>query len=216
MKKLLSLLLLSCFLLTACGQGRAEPPSVSCEILREEGAGSSYAEYPAYSRSGAGYDALSAALEDLNRAWQEGARDFLAGGEPPRCQSVSASVTRCDSRAVCLVVTRTLEEGGPHPNTYSEAHVLDPATGEPLLLTDFLTVDAALSRTVQDLLYESYPELDFDRALVEREVDAALESPDLPWYFWEDQLCIGFPEGSFGFSHAEGSLGVLLPLPAEG
>lgn len=211
MKKLLLSGLLLCLLLAACG--RAEPPAVSCEILREEGEASSYAEYPVFSVSGAGYDRLAGALEELNRAWREEARSFLDGGEPPRCQTVSASVTRCDSRAVSLVVTKTLEEGGPHPNTYSQARVLNPADGKVLPLSDFLTVDAALGRTVRDQLYASYPELDFDGDLVEREVGAALASPELLWYFWEDQICISFPEGSFGFSHAEGSLGVLLPLP---
>lgn len=203
--------------------------SITWEILREARTGASgqelvFAQYPVFAVAGQELPALSRTLSDINEQCrtqcihflddaEENARQYQADIDPAYTfsQTISVSLTRCDEEIVCLVIGRTTDEGGPHLNNNSITFNLDTRTGESLKLSDIITVDETLKDTIKTLLFESYPELDFDATLLEQDLSDALTGNTIVWYFWEDQICISFPEGSFGFGHAEGSLGVLLP-----
>lgn len=203
-------------------EGGVLSPVISWEILREtkkDDAGEelAWAEYPVFTVSGEGYEALSGALEAVNAEYKAQSDEFLAfaeegAGEEPSVlsQSVSVSINRCDESIVCVTVSRSVEEGGPHPNNYFEAYNLNAGTGEALKLSECMTVDDSLKETIEKQLYENYPEIDFDEALVKQEISDALDQDMVEWYFLEDQICISFQEGSFGLGHAEGSLGAVL------
>lgn len=203
-------------------------PKVSYEIIRDVRKDSSgqeliYAEYPVFSVSGDNYQALSIAIENINKEWKEQSTRFLEDTEAfaKDYQSIDATytfgqvtnaiITRCDKEVVCIVVSRTMEEGGPHPNNYTNTYNLNVETGEAIQLSDIVTINKELAETIENQLYENYPEIDFSNVQMEQEILDALNSHNINWYFWENQICIEFIEGSFGFSHAEGSLGVLLP-----
>lgn len=203
--------------------------SITWEILRKARTGASgqelvFAQYPVFTVAGQDFPALSRTLSDINEQCltqcitflddaEESARQYQADIDPAYTfsQTISVSLTRCDEEIVCLVIGRTTDEGGPHPNNHSITFNLDTRTGESLKLSDIIPVDETLKDTIKTLLCESYPELDFDASLLEQDLSDALAGNTVVWYFWEDQICISFPEGSFGFGHAEGSLGVLLP-----
>ena len=79
-------------------------------------------------------------------------------------------------------------------------------------MSDVITVDEQQKEAIVEELYKNYSEFEFDDALVKQEVSSMLDANTVNWYFWEGNIQIVFPEGSFGFSHAEGSLGVLIPV----
>lgn len=205
-------------------------PRLSYEILRSvqtDGAGDEviYAEYPQIWVEGNDYAALSAVLSSLSQEWQEDGEAFVKeevdwameyresiDASMCFCQEADVDVTRCDADIVSIVVNTCEESGGPHPNYYTYAYNLDVKTGEMLYLSDVMVVDDALRETIRAQLYADYPELDFDDALLRREIAEDLDNNAIDWCFWEGQVSIWFREGSFGFGHAEGSLGVLLPL----
>ncbi len=197
-------------------------PVISWEILRsvkEDASGKeiAYAEYPVFTVSGEEYGALVSAIDVVNEEYQAWSGEFLAtaeenGGEdmPIRSQSSQVNITRCDGQAVSIVILRSVEAGGPHPDNYFETYNFNPQTGEALNLSEFMTVDEAVKETIEKQLYENYPELDFDKTTVRQEISDALSQNTVTWYFQGDRICIDFKEGSFGFGHAEGSLGVVL------
>lgn len=207
----------------------ALPPDVTWKIQREartdtSGQEVAFAQYPVFTANGQDFQALSSALSGLNEQCrtqcitfldeaEENAKQYRTDIDPAYVfsQTVSVSLTRCDADIICLVLSKTTEEGGPHPNNDTTSFSLDTRTWETLQLSDVIPVDDALKETIRTQLPIHYPELTFDEALLEQDVWAALTGKTVTWYFWEDQLCISFPEGSFGFGHAEGSLGVLLP-----
>lgn len=221
--RLLGIVLFLCFSFIACKK-EAAPPLVSYEISREartnrSGRETAYAEFPVFTCSSDGYDALSAALDAVNKEWQQRSKTFLDNAENLNTdplfvfsQSADVTITQCDTNTVCILVAASLEEGGPHPNNYFTTYNFNAKTGEILKLSDVITVDETLKETIKNQLYKNYPELEFDHALLEQEISNALNHNLTEWYLLENQISIGFPEGSFGFSHAEGSLGVLLPL----
>lgn len=212
--------------------------TISYEILRDvrtDDAGEevAYAEYPKFSVTynpkfsiaGGDENALSAVLNSINEEWQTQSKLFLDTAEEQAkeyresfdssylfIQDTFVNITRCDADIVCILVARSVEEGGSHPNNDIDAYNINTKTGEMLELSDVIKVDDTLKETIKTQLYENYPELDFDDTLVTKEISEALNTNTIDWYFWEDQICIGFQEGAFGFSHAEGKLGVLLPL----
>lgn len=205
-------------------------PKISFEVLTEsekdaQGGELIRAQYPVFSVSGEGYEALAAALASLNEEWKGQADTFLADMKETAQeyqksvdssylfrQDVNANITRCDQEIVSILVTRSVEEGGPHPNNDFHSYNFDAKTGEVLRLSDVVAVDDALKEKIKAELYANYPELEFDEALLETDIQGALTDSELEWYFMDGQICIGFKEGSFGFGHAEGSLGVLIPV----
>lgn len=204
-------------------------PEVTYEILREArlsdtGTELAYVSYPVFTVTGEGYEALAAAIQAINDEWKAQSVVYLDTAEDDARmyqesfgfstvfgQSVYVDVTRCDADVVSISVTRSVEEGGAHPNNYSSTYNLNARTGESLKLSDVTTVDDALKGEVKRQLYENYPELEFDDAQMTQEISDALDNGAVDWYFWEGQICIVFKEGSFGFTHAEGSLGVVIP-----
>ncbi len=205
-------------------------PQISYEILRsartdDTGEEVIFAEYPRISVAGDDYEALSAALASISQEWQAGsealleneeerAREYRESIDPSLLFSreVAVDITRCDSDIVSIVIGCMEEIGGPHPNYATCAYNLNVKTGELLHLSDVMSVDEMLRETIRMQLYANYPELEFDDALLRQEIAENLENQTVDWYFWEGQVSIAFREGSFGFGHAEGSLGVLLPL----
>lgn len=206
---------------------------VSCETMRdgrldEAGEEIIYAEYPRFYVEGQGHEALSAALDDINEYWKAQSASFLdetegdakeyrasVDAEGVFGQGIRAEVARCDGQVVCLTVSRTVETGGPYPNNYFDAYNLNASTGEKLLLADVMTVDGNLVDTILKLLHDSYPEVAFDDAAVAEEITERLANGAVDWYFAGDQISLGFPEGAFGYPHAVGSLGVMLPVEME-
>ena len=108
-----------------------------------------------------------------------------------------------------------MEEGGAHPNNYRKVLNFFSQTGEMVKLTDIVIVDDALREKIRVGLHSNYPELEFDDSLVEQEIAEALSEEMVEWYFVDGEISISFPEGSFGFGHAEGSLGVLIPADVK-
>lgn len=246
--KLWSALFFLCIILTGCSKGESIGknettlnvestvrqttsdslfPEISYEIIRDVRKDSSgqeliYAEYPAFSVSGDNYQALSIAIENINKEWKEQSTNFLDSTEAfakdyqaidatyQFGQVTEATVTRCDREVVCIVISSTVEEGGPHPNNYTNTYNLNAETGEAIQLSDIVTIDKELAGTIENQLYENYPEIDFSNIQMEQEILDALNNNRINWYYWEEQICIEFIEGSFGFGHAEGSLGVLI------
>ena len=131
-------------------------------------------------------------------------------------QEIQVTISRCDAEVICILVLRSVEEGGPHPNHYTTVHNLNAVTGNQWMLSDVLTVDDELKKRFKAQLYENYPELDFDDASMEQEISDKIDNERIDWYFWENQICISFETGSFGFGHAEGSLGVIISDPYQG
>ena len=127
-------------------------------------------------------------------------------------RDTSVTITRCDADIVCIMILRTEEQGGTHPNNYTDSYNFNAKTGEQLKLSDVITVDEQQKEAIVEELYKNYSEFEFDDALVKQEVSSMLDANTVNWYFWEGNIQIVFPEGSFGFSHAEGSLGVLIPV----
>lgn len=202
---------------------------ISFEILSDtrtdlEGNELLYAQYPVFSVSGEGYEALQAAFDAWNKEFKSQANSFLDEYQEDAAQyreSVDASyqysqkiyvsIPRCDQEFVSLLISREVEEGGPHPNNYPEAFNFFSQTGELAKLSDVVTVDDALREKIKEGLHTDYPELEFDDAVLEQEIADALANETVEWYFTDKDICISFQEGSFGFGHAEGSLGVLVP-----
>lgn len=202
---------------------------VSCETVRdgrqdEAGEEIIFAEYPRFYVEDQGHEALSAALDEINEYWKAQSATFLdetegdakeyrasVDAESVFGQGIRAEVARCDGQVVCLTVLRTVQMGGPHPNNYFDAYNLNAATGEKLLLADVMTVDEGLVDTILKQLHENYPEVEFDDEAVAKEISERLANGAVDWYFAGDQISLGFPEGAFGYPHAVGSLGVMLP-----
>lgn len=208
----------------------SKSPEVSYETLRdarqdEAGEEILFAEYPRFYVEGEGHEALSAALDEINDYWEkqsatfldeteESAKEYRASVDAAGVfgQGVQVHVSRCDDQVVCLTVLRTVQVGGPHPNNYFDSYNLNPATGKKLLLADVVTVDAAFQETILRLLHESYPEVEFDDESVGQEISQRLANGAVDWYFTGDQISVSFPEGAFGYPHAVGSLGVMIPV----
>ncbi len=204
-------------------------PKISFEILSDtrtdaEGNELIYAQYPSFSVSGEGYEALAAVLGAWNEEFKSQADSFLDGRKEDAVwyrESVDAScqygqksyvsISRCDEEFVSILISREVEEGGPHPNYYSEALNFFSQTGGLVKFADIITADDALKEKIKEGLHKNYPELEFDDTLLEKEIGDALVNGIEDWYFVDGNICISFPEGSFGFGHAEGSLGVLIP-----
>lgn len=203
-------------------------PQISFEIrsvTRLDSAGNElvFAQYPVFSVSGEGYEALAAVFTAWNVTFEEQAVSFLDAMEKDAAQyresvdasyqygqKISVNVARCDGDFVSILVMREVEEGGPHPNHSSEALNFSAATGTLLKLADVITVDDALREKINTGLHTDYPELEFDEEMLKAGIADALDTGWVEWYFTDGQICFSFPEGSFGFGHAEGSLGVLL------
>ncbi len=202
-------------------------PVVSYEIVREARTDESgrelvYAEYPVFTVTGDDYSALSTAADQLNEEWKGKNKEFLDEMETNAKEwgeiswvygrDTSVTITRCDADIVCIMILRTEEQGGTHPNNYTDSYNFNAKTGEQLKLSDVITVDEQQKEAIVEELYKNYSEFEFDDALVKQEVSSMLDANTVNWYFWEGNIQIVFPEGSFGFSHAEGSLGVLIPV----
>ncbi len=208
-------------------------PEISYEILREvlvDGSGRELAcvQYPVFTLDSRGYESLSAALVSINEEWHMQSEKLLdeirewvneygiLDGSVTLGQEIQVTISRCDAEVICILVLRSVEEGGPHPNHYITVHNLNAVTGNQWMLSDVLTVDDELKKRVKAQLYENYPELDFDDASMEQEISDKIDNERIDWYFWENQICISFETGSFGFGHAEGSLGVIISDPYQG
>ena len=177
---------------------------------------------------GEGYDALAAALGEQNEVLKGQADSFLCDMRESAQwyrESVDASyqymqksyvyIQRCDKEFVSILILREVEEGGAHPNNYRNALNFFSQTGEMVKLADIVTVDDALREKIRAGLHSNYPEFEFDDSLVEQEIAEALSGEMVEWYFVDGEISISFPEGSFGFGHAEGSLGVLIPADVK-
>ncbi|MDE7325115.1 MAG: hypothetical protein K2N63_02375, partial [Lachnospiraceae bacterium] len=205
-------------------------PEVAFEILSDtrtdsEGNELVYAQYPVFSVSGEGYEALLAVLGAWNEEFKSQADVFLDGMKEDAAwyrESVDASyrygqttfvtIYRCDKEFVSILIFREVEEGGPHPNYYMEALNIFSQTGKLAKLSDVLAITDELKEKIKVGLRKEYPEFEFDDALLEEGIADALANETVVWYFTDGDICINFPEGSFGFGHAEGSLGVLVPV----
>ncbi len=204
---------------------KKQAPEVSWEILRDartdaSGKEIAFAEYPEFSLSGDGFEALASALAQINGEWREQSTQFLDSvvqnpvlpDSGAFAQTVNITVTRCDAEAVSLSILRTEEEGGPHPNNYSDVYNFSTQTGERLELSDVVETGGDFRLKLKEQLIENYPDLEFDDALLDQGIADALDQKSLYWSFREGGVSIGFPVGSFGFGYAEGSLGVWIPL----
>lgn len=205
-------------------------PAISYEILRDTrtddgGAEIAFSEYPMFTVTGTGYDQLETALASINGEYksqnaalldemQENVKDYRESVDPVGVfgQGTTVSVTRCDSEVISIMVMRTVTMGGPHPNNYWDYYNLNAKTGENLVLSDFMTMDDAMTETVIQRLYENYPEVEFDDVVLRLEIPEAFAENNIGWYFYEGQINLSFPEGSFGFGHAVGSLEVTISL----
>ena len=215
------------------GEESVDVPVVSFEILSvaetdSEGNELIHAQYPVFCVEGEGYDALAAALGEQNEVLKGQADSFLCDMRESAQwyrESVDASyqymqksyvyIQRCDKEFVSILVLREVEEGGAHPNNYRNALNFFSQTGEMVKLADIVTVDDALREKIRVGLHSNYPEFEFDDSLVEQEIAEALSGEMVEWYFVDGEISISFPEGSFGFGHAEGSLGVLIPADVK-
>ena len=214
------------------GGDAAAAPEIRWEILREtrtDDAGEeiAFAEYPMFTVAGDGsaYKELSAALAAINAQYksqnetlldelQENAKDYRESIEPAGVfgQGTSAYVYRCDMNIVSIMVIRTVNMGGPHPNNYWDYYNLNAGTGENLELSQFLTMDETMVGTIIERLHENYPEVEFDDAVLKAEIPDIAARGEIGWYFYEGQINLAFQEGSFGFGHAVGSLEVTVPI----
>lgn len=204
-------------------------PEISFEILSStrtdlEGNELIYAQYPVFSVSGEGYEALAAVLGAWNEEFKSQAETFLEERKEDAAwyresvdtsyqygQKSYVSISRCDKEFVSILISWEEEAGGPHPNYYSEALNFFSQTGGIAQLADIITVDDALKERIKEGLHQDYQGLEFDDTLLEKEIGDALANGIKDWYFVDGNICIFFPEGSFGFGHAEGSLGILIP-----
>lgn len=207
----------------------AEAPVVAFEIMRdaradEAGEETAFSEYPVFTVTGNGYEELRAAMDSINEDYrsknavlldelQENVKDYRESVDPAGVfgQGTSAYIYRCDMDVVSIMVMRTVNMGGPHPNNYWDYYNLDSGTGENLQLSEFITMDAAMTETVIERLHDNYPEVEFDDEVLKQEIPSIF-ADDIDWYFYEGQINLAFPEGSFGFGHAAGSLEVTVPL----
>ncbi len=205
-------------------------PEISFEILSDtrtdlEGNELIYAQYPVFSVSGEGYEALAAVLGAWNEEFRSQADAFLEERKEDAVwyresvdtsyqygQKSYVSISRCDKEFVSILISWEEEAGGPHPNYYSEVLNFFSQTGGIVQLADIITVDDALKERIKEGLHQDYQELEFDDTLLEKEIGDALANGIKDWYFVDGNICIFFPEGSFGFGHAEGSLGILIPV----
>ena len=210
------------------GEIPASAPEVSFEILKEvrtDEAGEEmvFAEYPVFSVAGTGYESLSAAFASISEEYRadnaalldelEGSiKDYREFVDPAAVfgQGTVVSITRCDTEVISFLVIRTVTMGGPHPNNYWDYYNLNAATGEHLQLSDFITMDDAMVETVIERLHENYPEVEFDDGVLRKEIPEAFAAKGIGWCFSQGQICLAFPEGSFGFGHAVGSLEVTI------
>lgn len=226
-------LLLVCLFLTACGNSRDEsiplttlpPASIGTEVpvlpaeSSQDGTDSPHNMTASSSETAASPAEPSSAPDTstspdpatVSITWEilREARTGASGQELVFAQYPVFAVAGQELPAL----SRTLSDINEQCRTQC-IHFLDDAeenARQSLKLSDIITVDETLKDTIKTLLFESYPELDFDATLLEQDLSDALTGNTIVWYFWEDQICISFPEGSFGFGHAEGSLGVLLP-----
>lgn len=204
-------------------------PEISFEILSDirtdsEGNELIYAQYPVFSVSGEGYEALAAVLGAWNEEFKNQAETFLEERKEDAAwyresvdtsyqygQKSYVSISRCDKEFVSILISWEEEAGGPHPNYYSEALNFFSQTGGIAQLADIITVDDALKERIKEGLHQDYQGLEFDDTLLEKEIGDALANGIKDWYFVDGNICVFFPEGSFGFGHAEGSLGILIP-----
>ncbi len=214
------------------GENAAAAPEIRSEILREartDDAGEEivFAEYPAFTVAGDGSACkeLSAALAAINAQYksqnetlldelQENVKDYRESIDPTGVfgQGASAYVYRCDMDVVSIMVIRTVNMGGPHPNNYWDYYNLNAKTGENLELSQFLTMDETMVGTIIERLHENYPEVEFDDAVLKAEIPDMAARGEIGWYFYEGQINLAFQEGSFGFGHAVGSLEVTVPI----
>lgn len=214
------------------GGDAAAAPEIRWEILREtrtDDAGEeiAFAEYPMFTVAGDGsaYKELSAALGAINEQYksqnetlldelQENAKDYRESIEPAGVfgQGTSAYVYRCDMNIVSIMVMRTVNMGGPHPNNYWDYYNLNAGTGENLELSQFLTMDETMVGIIIERLHENYPEVEFDDAVLKAEIPEIAARGEIGWYFYEGQINLAFQGGSFGFGHAVGSLEVTVPI----
>lgn len=213
--------------------GEVQALAVSCEIVREartDEAGEEmvFSEYPVFTVTGTGYEGLSAALAAVNEAYrsentvlldelERDLKDYRESIDPAGVfgQGTSANITRCDTEVVSIMVIRTVNMGGPHPNNYWDYYNLNAGTGKELQLSDFITMDDAMIQTMIGRLHENFPEVEFDDEVLKREIPEIFAANNIGWYFFEGQINLNFPEGSFGFGHAVGSLGVTISLDEE-
>lgn len=217
---------------TGGGESAAAAPQINVDILREArtddgGEEIVFAEYPMFTLTGDGgaYGGLSAALDAINAQYksqnealldelQESIKDYREFVDPAGVfgQGTSSHIYRCDTDVVSILVLRTVNMGGPHPNNYWDYYNLNAKTGENLQLSRFVTMDEAMVETVIGQLHENYPEVEFDDAVLRAEIPELVAGDSIGWCFNEGQIVLDFPEGSFGFGHAVGSLGVTVPL----
>lgn len=212
------------------GESAAAAPQINAEILREArtddgGEEIAFAEYPMFTLAGGGSEGLSAALDTINAQCrsqsetlldelQESVKEYRESVDPASVfgQGTQAYIYRCDTDVVSIMVMRTVNMGGPHPNNYWDYYNLNAKTGENLQLSQFLTMDEAMVENVIGRLHENYPEVEFDDAVLRAEIPEIVAGEGIGWYFYEGQINLAFPEGSFGFGHAVGSLEVTVPL----
>lgn len=212
------------------GESAAAAPQINAEILREArtddgGEEIAFAEYPMFTLAGGGSEGLSAALDTINAQCrsqsetlldelQEDVKEYRGSVDPASVfgQGTQAHIYRCDTDVVSIMVMRTVNMGGPHPNNYWDYYNLNAKTGENLQLSRFLTMDEAMVENVIGRLHENYPEVEFDDAVSRAEIPEIVAGDGIGWYFYEGQINLAFPEGSFGLGHAVGSLEVTVPL----
>ena len=212
------------------GESAAAAPQINAEILREArtdegGEEIAFAEYPMFTLAGGGSEGLSAALDTINAQCrsqsetlldelQEIVKEYRESVDPASVfgQGTQAYIYRCDIDVVSIMVMRTVNMGGPHPNNYWDYYNLNAKTGENLQLSQFLTMDEAMVENVIGRLHENYPEVEFDDAVLRADIPEIVAGEGIGWYFYEGQINLAFPEGSFGFGHAVGSLEVTVPL----
>ncbi len=212
------------------GESAAAAPQINAEILREArtddgGEEIAFVEYPMFTLAGGGSEGLSAAFDTINAQCrsqsetlldelQESVKEYRGSVDPASVfgQGTQAHIYRCDTDVVSIMVMRTVNMGGPHPNNYWDYYNLNAKTGENLQLSQFLTMDEAMVENVIGRLHENYPEVEFDDAVLRAEIPEIVAGDGIGWYFYEGQINLAFPEGSFGFGHAVGSLEVTVPL----
>lgn len=212
------------------GESAAAAPQINAEILREArtdegGEEIAFAEYPMFTLAGGGSEGLSAALDTINAQCrsqsetlldelQESVKEYRESVDSASVfgQGTQAYIYRCDIDVVSIMVMRTVNMGGPHPNNYWDYYNLNAKTGENLQLSQFLTMDEAMVENVIGRLHENYPEVEFDDAVLRADIPEIVAGEGIGWYFYEGQINLAFPEGSFGFGHAVGSLEVTVPL----
>lgn len=196
--------------------------AVKEDVIEKDGVSISY-KYPVFEAVDEKYSevvrVLNKKYEDLKASELEDEYSIFRDNDSQRNISLGQKIDNIEIKQedefLYVMVNRTQEVGGPHPNNYSESYVIDCNTYYFAKMREVINVNDDTINEIAKQVSEEHPERDFKS--LRNDIKKAINQDSEHWEIRDGKLVIWFDVSDISGAYSgDGEFAAIIPYKKKG